>query len=149
MNWGFPLKEPAMNNKDMRWKQRFENFMSAFKVFDDAITTASERTLSDLETQGLIQAFEFTHELGWNVLKDYLEYQGVFNIVGSRDASREAFQKGIVSDGQAWMDMIQTRNLTSHTYSKKIAADLVLDIKNRYHGCFAELKKKLEGLSQQ
>ena len=79
-----------MADQDVRWKQRFDHFLNAFKVFDEAIATASQRPLSELETQGLIQAFEFTHELAWNVLKDYLEHQGVFNIVGSRDAAREA-----------------------------------------------------------
>ena len=134
-----------MTDKDIRWKQRFDHYLNAFKVFDEAINTAAQRPLSDLETQGLIQAFEFTHELAWNVLKDYLEHQGVFNIIGSRDASRESFNKGLVTDGQAWMDMIKSRNLTSHTYSKKVAQDLVLAIRNRYHRCFVELKTKLEG----
>ena len=78
-------------------------------------------------------------------MKDYLEHQGVFNIVGSRDASREAFNKGLVKDGQAWMDMIKSRNLTSHTYIKKIADDLVKDIKDRYHACFVALRLTLEG----
>jgi nucleotidyltransferase substrate binding protein (TIGR01987 family) len=74
-----------------------------------------------------------------------LEYQGVFNIVASRDASREAFNKGLVTDGQAWMDMIRSRNLSSHTYNKKVASELILNIRMRYHSCFKELKTKLEG----
>jgi nucleotidyltransferase substrate binding protein (TIGR01987 family) len=134
-----------MKEKDIRRQQRFDHFLNAFKVFDEGIRTADQRPLSELETQGLIQVFEFTHELAWNVLKDYLEYQGVFNIVASRDASREAFNKGLVTDGQAWMDMIRSRNLSSHTYSKKVASELILNIRMRYHSCFKELKAKLEG----
>jgi hypothetical protein len=90
-----------MTEIDVRWKQPFNHFLNAFKVFDDGIGTAAQRPLSVLEDLGLIHAFEFTHELAWNVLKDYLECQGVFHIVGSRDASREAFNRGLVNDGQA------------------------------------------------
>ena len=131
--------------EDIRWKLRFDSFLNAFKVFDYGIGAADQRPLSDLEALGLIHAFEFTHELAWNLLKDYLEFQGVFHIVGSRDASREAFNRGLVTDGQAWMEMIKSRSLSSHTYSKKVADELILDVRVRYHRCFMELKTKLQG----
>ena len=79
-------------NEDIRWKQRFDNFLNAFGQLQSAIQISQQRSLSDLEKQGLIQAFKFTHELAWNVLKDYLEYQGAINLIGSRDTCREAFQ---------------------------------------------------------
>ena len=69
--------------------------------------------------EGLIQRFEYTHELAWNVMKDYAVYQGNSNVGGSRDASREAFQMNLVTDGQVWMDMISSRNKTSHTYTRQ------------------------------
>ena len=75
-----------------------------------------QRELSELEKQGLIQAFEFTHELAWNVLKDYLEAQGFAELIGSKNATQQAFKNGLLEDGEAWMDMIRARNLTSHTY---------------------------------
>ena len=75
--------------------------------------------------QGLIQAFEFTHELAWNVLRDYFVYQGNAQIIGSCDATRGAFGKGLISDGDVWMEMIQSRNRTSHTYNRAIADDIV------------------------
>lgn len=133
-----------MTKNNIRWKQRFDHFLNAFKVFDDGISTASQRPLSDLEAKGLSHAFEFTHELPWNVLKDYWDYQGLFHIMGSRDASREAFKIGLATESQVWMDMIKSRNLSSHTYSKTVSNELILDIRNRYHSCFLELKTKIE-----
>ena len=85
--------------RDIRWKQRFSNYLRAFQTLVDAVELADVRELSNLEQQGLIQSFEFTHELAWNVLKDYLEHQGIAGLVGSRDASRAAFKNGLIEDG--------------------------------------------------
>jgi len=82
--------------EDIRWLRRFANYTRALRSLSDAVSLAGERPLSKLEQQGLIQAFEFTHELAWNVLKDYLEQQGIFGLIGSRDASRSAFQNGLI-----------------------------------------------------
>ena len=112
------------SNPDIRWHQRFQSFGLAFANLSAAAELAATRPLSDLEQQGLIQAFEFTHELAWNVLKDYLEAQGVVNIIGSKNASREAFKNGLLSEGQTWMDMIAARNQSSHTYNEKTAREI-------------------------
>lgn len=116
-------------NIDIRWKQRLSNFRRALKTLDDAVTLAGSRPLSDLERQGLIQAFEFTHELAWNVMKDWFEYQGTTSITGSRDATREAFARGLIVHGEIWMEMIRSRTKSTHTYNldtaKKIA-ELIL-----------------------
>ncbi len=92
---------------DIRWKQRFDNFQRALQHLTAAIQLMQQRPLSRLEEQGLIQGFEFTHELAWNVLKDYLEMEGIQGLVGSRSTTREAFKRGLVGDGEAWMDMIE------------------------------------------
>lgn len=84
---------------DVRWKQRLNNFLPAFNQLKAGVELSATRELTDLEKQGLIQAFEFTHELAWNVLKDYFDYQGGNLITGSRDATREAFNKGLIQDG--------------------------------------------------
>ncbi|BDU51400.1 hypothetical protein HLVA_19690 [Haliovirga abyssi] len=81
-----------MENKDIRWIQRFSNFKRAFEQLKDAVELTKKRELSNLEKQGLIQAFEYTHELSWKVLKDFLESKGNQNIYGSRDAVKEAFK---------------------------------------------------------
>jgi nucleotidyltransferase substrate binding protein (TIGR01987 family) len=123
----------AMENEDVRWVQRFDNFKRAFARLADAAAQAKQRKLSELEEQGLIQAFEFTHELAWNTLKDFLEAHGTKGqIYGSRDATREAFAAGLIENGEAWMKMIEHRNETSHTYNQKIAAAIVEAILTRY-----------------
>ncbi len=120
-------------NDDIRWKQRFNNFILAYREFDEAIELANSKELSKLENQGLIQSFEYTHELAWNVLKDYLVEQGLTNLIGSKDATREAFKQGLIEDGEIWMDMIKSRNLTSHTYDKELANEIILKIVENYH----------------
>jgi len=132
-----------------RWKQRFNNYLRAFRALDNAVELATKRDLSELEEQGLIQAFEFTHELGWNVLKDYLESQGLFGLIGSKDATRQAFQNGLLTAGEAWMEMIQARNLTSHTYDHTLAKAVVNQIIEDFHPAFQELTAKFSRLYEQ
>jgi nucleotidyltransferase substrate binding protein (TIGR01987 family) len=133
--------------QDIRWKQRFDNYLKAFQTLIEASELAEERELSNLEQQGLIQSFEFTHELAWNVLKDYLENQGIVNIIGSKDATREAFKNGLISDGEAWMDMIKARNLTTHTYNPATADEIAEDILQRFYVAFEEMAEKFTALS--
>ena len=126
------------HSPDIRWKQRFNNFSSAYMQLKVGVETARSRDLNDLEKQGLIQAFEYTHELAWNVMKDYFEFQGASQIRGSRDATREAFQKTLITDGDTWMEMIESRNDTSHTYQKKVALEIINKIINRYQAAFED-----------
>ncbi|WP_142810898.1 nucleotidyltransferase substrate binding protein [Tepidiphilus olei] len=128
---------------DVRWKQRFENFQRALNQLSAAVRLSETRPLTDLEKQGLIQGFEFTHELAWNVLKDYLEMEGIQGLVGSRSTVREAFKRGLVRDGEIWMDMIEKRNLSSHTYNQSVAEAIVSAVVERYHGAFLELRDRL------
>ncbi len=125
---------------DIRWKQRFDNFQRALLQLTRAMELKSQRPLSELEQQGLIQGFEFTHELAWNVLKDYLEMEGIQGLVGSRSTAREAFKRGLVHDGEVWMDMIEKRNLSSHTYNQSVADALVVAIAQRYYPAYCELQ---------
>src|SRR5437764_9647399 len=106
---------------DVRWRQRFQSFRKALTVLRAAADLAKQKRLSELEQQGLIQAFEFTHELAWNTLKDFLESRGATNLYGSKDPTREAFAKGLIGNGEEWMAMIQSRNRSSHTYNENIA----------------------------
>lgn len=135
--------------QDIRWKQRFNNYSQALQTLRRAVALARERDLSELEEQGLIRGFEFTHELAWNVLKDYLEEQGVIGIVGSKNATREAFKNGLISDGESWMDMIKARNLTSHTYNTEIAEGIAKDILSRFYHAFSDMEKRFSQLSSQ
>lgn len=98
------------------------------------------------EKEGLIQRFEYTHELAWNVMRDYLVYQGEQNIGGSRDATREAFRIGLITDGEGWMDMIKSRNLTSHTYNNSTAEEIYLKIIKEYYPLFLTFHQKMTSL---
>lgn len=129
---------------DIRWKQRFDNYKRALHQLTLAVQLLEQRPLSDLEKQGVIQGFEFTHELAWNVLKDYLEYEGIQGLIGSRSAVREAFKRGLISDGEAWMDMIEKRNLSSHTYNLDVATVLVAAIRDAYYPAMLALQERLE-----
>ncbi len=135
-----------MTEQDIRWQQRLNNLNSALCQLDDAVTLANQRQLSLLEQQGLIQAFEFTHELAWNVMKDYAYYQGNSAITGSRDACREAFKVGLIEDGDTWMEMIQSRNQTSHTYNQQIASSIATKIINDYYPLFKTFGDTMENL---
>lgn len=137
-----------MSKPDIRWKQRLSNFSLALTQLESAVTLANERKLSDLEKQGLIQAFEFTHELAWNVMKDYFDYQGSAELItGSRDATKEAFQKGLIQNGDEWMEMIKSRNKTSHTYNLNVANDIVEKIQKTYLSLFKNFYNTMSELS--
>jgi len=137
-----------MNNLDVdvRWKQRFSSFKKALIQLEDAVILSQQRNLTKLEKQGVIQAFEFTHELAWNVLKDFLDNQGNQFIKGSKDATREAFKVALITEGEQWMAMIQSRNISSHTYDEETAERLVIAIINDYFPLFKVLKVKMGSL---
>jgi len=145
--------------EDIRWEQRFSNFLKAFGKLDEAVTkikndygidTAGnideDSFLDDIIKEGLIQRFEYTHELAWNVMKDYAIYQGNTAVSGSRDAIREAFSLGLIQQGKIWMDMIGSRNKTSHTYNEGTADEIFHRIIDDYHVAFKDFKHKMEEL---
>ena len=129
-------------NEDIRWKQRFSNYQKALRQLQKFIDKGE---LSELEEQGLIKSFEYTYELAWNTIKDFLEFQGHSDIFGSRDAFRKAFQLGIIEDGAIWMDMIKSRNRTTHTYNEETANEISRTVISVYFDAFKELHEKLEG----
>jgi nucleotidyltransferase substrate binding protein (TIGR01987 family) len=131
-----------MDKQDVRWKQRFNNYSKAILLLEKFIANGKE--LNELEVQGMIQAFEYTFELAWNLLKDYYEYQGVTNLQGSRDAFRLAFNRGLISDGEAWMKMIESRSKTSHTYNEETADEIAGAVLNQYYSLFKSLQKTME-----
>jgi nucleotidyltransferase substrate binding protein (TIGR01987 family) len=135
-----------MVDPDVRWLQRLENYGKALAALTRAVEMARQRQLSELEEQGLIQAFEFTHELSWLLLKDYLADQGVSGISGSRDAVREAVVRGLLPAGTetTWMAMIRSRNLTSHTYNPELAREIAGLIERDYAPALEALRLELQ-----
>ena len=130
-------------NKDIRWEQRFANYQKALSQLQKFINKGE---LSELEEQGLVKAFEYTYELAWTTLKDFLEYRGQTDIYGSRDAIRKAFQLNLIDDGESWMDMLKSRNITSHTYNKETAEEICQAVKDVYYSLFQQLETRLDGL---
>lgn len=142
-------KSEHVMKQDIRWKQRFNNYLKALQTLDEAAALAQTRALSRLEQQGLIQSFEFTHELAWNVLKDFLSDKGIAGLIGSRDATRSAFKNGLIEQGEDWMAMIADRNLTSHTYDQETAEAIATHILQRYYPAFKSMVATFSSLYQQ
>ncbi len=122
---------------------RLQNFEKAFSQLEKAVNTPD---LNELERQGLIKAFEFTYELAWTTLKDYLIDMGYTELMGSKDTLRQAFQLGIISDGETWMEMVKSRNLTSYTYNQDTAESIEEDVITTYYPLIKQLLIKLENL---
>ncbi|MDQ3022439.1 MAG: nucleotidyltransferase substrate binding protein [Bacteroidota bacterium] len=131
-----------MNEKDKRWMQRFSNYSKALNQLKEFIEKSNE--LNKLEKQGLIKAFEYTYELAWNTIKDFYEYQGEVGLQGSRDTFQLAFNRGIIKDGEAWMQMLKDRNQTSHIYNEEVADEIAENIINKYFLMFQSLKNSLD-----
>ena len=134
------------NIEDIRWIQRFKNYNKALTKLGEAVALDNERTLSELEKQGLIQAFEYTHELAWKVMQDFFVFQGNTELRGSRDATRQAFSTNLITDGDHWMEMIKNRNLTSHTYNEETSKEIYNNIINDFYPLFVTFQQKMEGI---
>ena len=152
-----------MKNQDIRWLQRFSNYKKALRKLEDSVDYVTNHITKesldtgeefgliqiDLIKQGLIQSFEFTHELAWNVIKDYVHYQGNQSVRGSRDATREGFSMGLIEDGDVWMEMIRSRNQTSHIYDEETADEIYNKIINDYFDAFVSFKEKMEEIKNE
>lgn len=139
-----------MSSPDVRCIQRLDNFKRAYARLSGAVRLADERDLSDLERQGLIQAFEFTHELAWNTLKDFLTSRGPSEkLYGSKDATRAAFAAGLIEDGATWMRMIEHRNQSSHTYNDDVAATITDAVRSAYVPAFEAFLRRFEQLERE
>lgn len=149
-----------VSDNDIRWEQRFSNYKKALKKLSDAVyyiknKLAKEEQSSDTNQnasdvldeiikEGLIQRFEYTYEMAWNVMKDYALYQGNAVIAGSRDAIRFAFSSNLISNGDLWMDMIRSRIQTSHTYNEETANEIYLKIISEYFEAFKLFEEVME-----
>ncbi|NVO12335.1 MAG: nucleotidyltransferase substrate binding protein [Bacteroidales bacterium] len=128
-------------NKDIRWQQRFSNFNKAFKQLHRFVM---HQELNEMESQGLIKAFDYTYELGWKTLQDLLKEKGYINIIGPKPVIEQSYQNGYIKDGKGWMRMHKSRNLTSHTYDEETAAEIVGSIRNEYFILLQHLQIRLE-----
>ncbi len=135
-----------MSSQDIRWIQRYDNFTKAVKQLTRFL---EKNDLNEMKEQGLIQCFQYTYELAWKVLKDFFEDQGEMYVMGIRDAFRLAFNRGLINDGEVWMDMIKSRALTSHTYNEETARMVIQSIRSGFFEEFVKLQARFENLKQQ
>ena len=119
-----------MENQDIRWKQRFQNYEKALSHLSAALQLAEPDLL---QKAGIIQFFEMSYELAWNVLKDYLEEQGFTDVKSPRNAIKKAFEIGLIEDGHSWMDLLLDRNLTSHAYDEEKVNEIERLIYQKYY----------------
>jgi nucleotidyltransferase substrate binding protein (TIGR01987 family) len=130
-----------MCNQDIRWKQRYQNFEKAFKHLEAAVI---KKELSDLEKAGVIQIYEFTFELAWKTIKDFLEEKEVL-VKFPRDTIKEAFKYEVIEDGDLWIDMLEKRNLMAHTYNEANAEMAYELISKQYFKALQQIYTKLKG----
>lgn len=146
----------ANQQMDIRWEQRFSNFRKALNklslaigilkpIIDNSRENDELSDIDELQIEGLIQRFEYTHELAWNVMSDYAKYQGYQDIKGSRDAIRYGLKNSLIDDAR-WMDTINDRNRTSHTYNEETAREIVVDIIEVYQSLFNQFESTMEEL---
>jgi nucleotidyltransferase substrate binding protein (TIGR01987 family) len=134
-----------MANEDIRWIQRFNNYRKALARLGEAVELAEERNLSDLEQQGLIQGFEFTFDLAWKTLQDYLRENNRPNDNGGPNVIiQQALDDGIIKGEEAWKAMKKSRDLTSHSYDGDTADDIAENIIETYHSLFIQLETRLQ-----
>lgn len=131
--------------EDIRWKQRLDSWTRAMEQMNRFM--ALEK-LDEFQEQGLIQCFEYNHELAWKTQKDFLEAQGVQELYGSKNVAQQAFATGLIEDGDVWMEMINSRNLSVHTYNEKTKDKIVSAIIENYYNAFCKLHEKLTKLAQ-
>ena len=140
------IKEPAhaqkkfnfiiMANKDIRWKQRFQNFEKSLQYLEQALYISKPDII---QKAGLIQFFEMSFELAWNVVKDYLEEQGFIEIKSPRSALKKAFETGLIEDGHGWMKLLDDRNITSHAYDEATINIIEELIHQKYYSLLKQL----------
>ncbi|MEX1014720.1 MAG: nucleotidyltransferase substrate binding protein [Candidatus Paceibacterota bacterium] len=132
--------------EDIRWEQRFSNYNKALNKLSQAVTQAGDKGLSELEVEGLIQRFEYTYELAWKTLQDFIKQQGYTEINGPGQVLNQAFQMGLINNAQSWRRLKKSRKLTSHTYDSKTAKIIADAIIKEYYDLFTFLRERLDNL---
>ena len=135
-----------MKNKDVRWKQRFDNYQKALKLLEEGVTLKKR---NKIQKAGVVQFFEMTFELAWKMLKDFLEEEGYKEIKAPRPIIKKAFEIGLIEKGHDWLQLLYDRNLTAHTYDEETAEKLDILIEHKYYPLFKQLLKTFLKLEQE
>lgn len=134
-------------NQDIRWKQRFDNYQKAVGYLKSESEEYADTDI-DVIKKGIIQSFEITHELAWKLMQDILKWEGEVDIYGSKSASRLAFNRGLITHGEVWLDMVKSRNITVHTYDETVLTEEFNKIIKDYLPLFIEFEQRVEKLCQ-
>lgn len=133
-----------MTNSTPRWEYRFDNFGRAYVRLRQLVEVGHERQLTEVEKEATIQRFEYSWELAWKVLKDYLQASGVaFKTITPASVIKAAFQAGLIDNGEDWMDALDARNKMSHVYDLEVFEKVVADVSLRFLGLFEALYFRL------
>lgn len=131
---------PEAPQNQPRWMYRFDNYKRAFLLLKEAIGMMTTRELTQLEKEGTIQRFEYTWELAWKVLKDYLSQEGiVLDKITPATVIRTAFEAKIITKGDLWMKALDARNTMSHVYDSQKFEALIQEIHDHYLPIFQDL----------
>lgn len=133
-----------MEEKQPKWIERLEVFRNAIARLNEVVEISKQRSLNQFERDSLIKRFEFSYEMAWKLMMSYEKDNGVIGILGSKDVVRQAFSMSLIDNGEAWLEMIDDRNKTSHLYDEEMAIDVIDAITHTYFPLFQELLLKME-----
>lgn len=131
-----------------RWEQKLESYNKALRRLAEIVNYAKQQPLSDFEKDALVKRFEYTHEMAWKLMMSYCKFTSPEDeVLGSRDSTRWAFSRELITDGQAWMDMIKSRNSTAHNYDGDVADEVIMDVIDRFFPLMVQFFQKMSKLS--
>lgn len=141
-------KKKDMEERQPKWLERLSIFKNAIARMAEVVELSKQRTLNQFERDSLIKRFEFTYEMAWKLMMSFEKEYGVTELLGSKDVVRTAFSMSLIDNGEAWLEMIDDRNKTSHLYDEEMAADVTEEIIDTYYPLFMELQGKMEEIAQ-
>lgn len=138
-----------MEENQPKWKGRLTIFKNAIERLTEVVNLGKQRPLSQFESDSLIKRFEFCYEMAWKLMMSYEKENGITELLGSKDVIRRAYALSIIDNGEAWLEMVEDRNKTSHLYDEEMAKDVIDEINHTYYPLFLELLQKMEEKAKQ
>lgn len=132
-----------MEEKTPKWYERLDIYKNAIDRLTEVVALNKQRSLNQFERDSLIKRFEFSYEMAWKLMMSYEKENGIFEILGSKDVIRQAFKLSLVNNGEAWLEMVETRNRTSHLYDEEMATDVMDEIIYTYYPLLMELRETM------
>jgi len=137
-----------MEEKQPKWLERLSTFKNAITRLAEVVELRKLRPLNQFECDSLIKRFEFSYEMAWKLMMSYEKDNGITELLGSRDVVRQACRMSLIDNGEAWLEMVDDRNKTSHLYDEEMASDVIDEIVNTYYPLFIELQERMDGTAK-